>query len=64
MMNRLQKQNPQMYQMLQQARQGGANPVDLFKQVTKGYSPEQMNDLFTQAKQAGITDDVINQVRY
>ena len=53
-----------MYQMLQQARQNNANPADLFKQITKGYTPEQMNDFYAQAKQMGFTDDVINQVRY
>lgn len=64
MMLKLQKQNPQMYQMVQQAMQNGVNPTDLFKQVTKGYSKEQLDSLFTQAKQYGIQDDTINQVRY
>ena len=64
MLNNLQKQNPAMYTMIQQAMQNGVNPTDLFKQVTKGYSKEQLDNLFTQAKQYGISEDTINQVRY
>ena len=63
-MNQLLQKNPRMYQIVQQARQGNSNPRDLFKQVTKGYTPEQMENLFAQARQYGISDDVINQVRY
>lgn len=62
--NRLQRQNPQMYQMLQKARQNGTKPEELFKEVTNGYTPEQMNELFTRAKQMGIPDEIINRVRY
>ncbi len=64
MMNQLQTKNPLMYNLLQQAMQNNANPADLFKQVTKGYSSEQLETLFKEAKQYGITDDVIQQVRY
>jgi hypothetical protein len=53
-----------MYKIYEQARQGSTNPVDLFKQITKGYTPEQMEKLFSKAKQYGITDDVIQQVKY
>lgn len=52
-----------MFQFLEQARKNNNNPMDLFKQVTKNYSPEQMNSLFQKAKQFGINDDVIKQVQ-
>jgi hypothetical protein len=41
-----------------------SNPADLFKQVTRGYSKEQMEQLFNAAKQYGIPEEVIQQVRY
>ena len=53
-----------MYQMYQRARQANSNPADLFKQVTKGYSKEQLEQLFDAAKQYGIPEEVIQQVRY
>jgi hypothetical protein len=52
-----------MFQFLEQARKNNNNPMDLFKQVTKNYSPEQMNSLFEKAKQFGINDDIIQQVQ-
>lgn len=52
-----------MFQFLEQARKNNNNPMDLFKQVTKNYSPEQMNSLFQKAKRFGINDDVIKQVQ-
>ena len=52
-----------MFQFLEQARKNNNNPMDLFKQVTKNYSPEQMNSLFQKARQFGINDDVIKQVQ-
>ena len=35
----------------------------LFKQITNGYSPEQMNNLFNRAQQFGIPTDVINNLK-
>lgn len=37
--------------------------MDLFKQITHNYTPEQMNSLFTKAKQMGVSDDVLNQIQ-
>ena len=53
-----------MFQMYQQARQTNSNPADLFKQITKNYTPEQKEQLFNAAKQYGIPEEVIQQVRY
>jgi hypothetical protein len=52
-----------MFEFVKKAQSYNSNPADLFKQVTKGYTKEQMEELFTRAKQYGITDDVINKVR-
>jgi hypothetical protein len=37
--------------------------MDLFKQVTNGYTPEQMSQLFNRAKQMGVPDEVISQLQ-
>ena len=55
--------NPQMFQFLEQARKNNSNPQEIFKEITKNYKPEQMNNIFKQAKQFGISDDVINQLK-
>ena len=52
-----------MFQMLEQARKNNNNPMELLKQTTKDYSPEQINGLFERAKQFGISDDILNQAR-
>lgn len=52
-----------MFRVVEQARNNNSNPIDLFKQVTSGYSPEQMNNLFNRAKQIGVPDDVLQQLQ-
>ena len=52
-----------MFQIVDQARKKNNNPMDLLKQVTKNYNPEQMNGLFEKAKQFGISEDVIKQAQ-
>ena len=37
--------------------------MSLFRQITNGYSPEQMGKLYQNAKMIGIPEDVINQVQ-
>jgi hypothetical protein len=52
-----------MYNLVQQAYQKNANPSDLIKQIIVNYTPEQKEEFFKQAKQYGISDDVINQFK-
>ena len=52
-----------MFQMIEQARKNNGNPVDLFKQVTNKYTPEQLDNLFSKAKQMGVPDEYINQIK-
>lgn len=52
-----------MFQFLEQARKNNNNPMDLFKQVTKNYKPEQIESIFKQARQFGIGDDIINKLK-
>ena len=62
-MNQIRARNPQAFQMLEQARKNNNNPMELLKQVTQNYTPEQVNGLFERAKKFGIPDDVLEQTR-
>ena len=55
--------NPQVFQVIEQARKNNGNPMEMFKQITNGYKPEQLNNLFDRAKQMGIPEEYINQVK-
>ena len=59
---RLKQTNPQMYQLYQTARQQNANPDDILKQITKNYDTNTMQQFKQQAKQFGISDDLLNQL--
>ena len=61
--NQLQKANPQMFQMYQMARQQNANPNDLLTQLTSNYDETTMKRFKEQAKQFGISDDLLNQLK-
>ena len=63
LMNQLKVKNPQMFNMISQAQKNNQNPMELFKQVTNGYSPEQMNNLMTQAKNMGFPTEILEQVQ-
>ena len=55
--------NPQTFQMINQARQNQNNPMELFKQATANYTPQQLEGIFTRAKQMGLPDEYIEQVK-
>ena len=63
LMNQLKIKNPQMFQTLEKAIQNKDNPMELFKQVTNGYTPEQMQSLMTQARNMGFPEDILNQIQ-
>lgn len=52
-----------MFQFLNQAQKNKSNPEELFKEVTKNYKPEQMENIFNRARQFGIGDDIINKLK-
>lgn len=52
-----------MVQMVEQAKKNQNNPLELFKQITKGKSPEQMNTFYKQVEQMGFSPDIINQLK-
>lgn len=49
--------------MVEQARKSQKNPMEMFKEVTKDYKPEQMDAIFNRARQFGIPDDAIKQLQ-
>ena len=63
LMNQLKAKNPQMYQMINQAKQNQNNPIEMFKEITKEYTPEQFESLYKQAEQMGFSNDLINQLK-
>lgn len=52
-----------MFQVVEQAQKNQNNPLELLKQVTKNYTPEQMNGLFEKARQFGVSDDILKQAQ-
>ena len=52
-----------MFQMVEQARQNKTNPMEMFKQITSKYSPEQMNSFYTQAEKMGFSPELLNQIK-
>ena len=52
-----------MFQIIEQARKNNNDPIALFKEVTNNYKPDQLNNLFEKAKQMGVPDEYINQVK-
>jgi len=52
-----------MFQFVEQAQKNKSNPQELFKEITKDYKPEQMNMIFDKAKQFGVSEDIINQLK-
>lgn len=52
-----------MFQMVQQAMQNKSNPMELYKSVTKGRTPEQMDAFYKRVEQMGFSPDVINKLK-
>lgn len=62
-MQQIQSQNPQGFQILNQAMNNGTNPMQLIKQVMSNVSSQQMQDIMTQAKQLGVPDEILQQMQ-
>ena len=63
MMGQLKNKNPQMFALINQASQNNTNPMELLKQVTSNYTPEQMQNLLSRAEQFGVPKDVLNKIQ-
>ena len=60
--NQLKQTNPQMYQLYQTARQQNANPNDILQQLTRNYDVNTKQRFKQQAKQFGISDELLNTI--
>ena len=60
---RLKVSNPGMFEQYNKWVQGNANPMDLFKQITGNYSPEQMQNFMNFAKGFGVPDSLLQQIQ-
>ena len=63
MLGKLKTANPKGFSMVQSMMQSGNNPMPLLKNLLGGMSPEQLDGFFSTAKQMGISDADIQQVR-
>jgi len=52
-----------MFQFLSQAQKNQSNPQEIFRQVTKNYNPKQMEMIFSKAKQLGVPEEIIQQIK-
>ncbi len=52
-----------MFQMVSQARQNQNNPIEMFKEITSKYTPEQMENFYTQAEKMGFSSDLIESLK-
>lgn len=52
-----------MFQLVEQARKNQSNPMEMFRDVTKNYSSEQMNSLINRAKQFGVPEEVLQNIQ-
>lgn len=60
----LQQQNPNAYNMIMKAKQLKADPSNIFRQIKSNLSEEQLEKLFSDAKQIyGLPDNFIEQVK-
>lgn len=51
-----------MASQIQEMIKSNGNPMELFKQVTKSYTPDKMNSFINQARQMGFSEDLLKQV--
>lgn len=56
--------NPQAFQKVEKAMQNRDNPVEFFKQITQGRTPEQMEEFYKKAEKMGFSPEIINQLKY
>lgn len=62
-MNQLQSKNPQMFQMINLARNNGTNPEGILKQMIGNSNPQQMQSVIQQARQFGVPDNVLSKIQ-
>lgn len=59
MMNQLKARNPQVFQKYEQLKNSNGDPVKMLKEVTGGFTPEQMQGFTNLAKRFGFSEEQI-----
>ena len=59
LMNKLKVQNPQGFQLINQAMQNNGNPEMMLNQIIGNISPEQKQSILSQAKNYGVPDNIL-----
>lgn len=62
-MAQIKAKNPQMANQIQGLINSNGNPIDIYHQIMKDKSPEQVEKFYQYAKQCGIPDNLLNQVQ-
>jgi len=52
-----------MFQMLEQVKQNQSNPLDLLKQVTGNYTPQQLQNFYATAQNMGFPQEVLTEIQ-
>ena len=55
----LQQKNPRAYNLIEQAKNNGTNPMNMLQQVMKGSTPEQKEALIKQ----GVPKNILSQIQ-
>ena len=63
LISQLRQRQPQMFQFLEQARQNQSSPMDLLKQVTGNYTPQQLQNFYITAQRMGFPDEVLTEIQ-
>jgi hypothetical protein len=49
--------------MINQAKEKQNDPMELFKNITSNYTPDQMNNFYSQAEKLGFSSELLEQVK-
>ena len=63
LMNKLKVQNPQGFQLINQAMQNNGNPEMMLNQIIGNISPEQKQSILSQAKNYGVPDNILSKIQ-
>lgn len=63
LMQRLQKTNPNGYNLINQAMQNGGDPNALLKQVIGNVNPEQRQQILNTARSYGAPDNILSKLQ-
>lgn len=60
---KLQKMYPQALNQMQNLAKSNTSPIELFQQLMKDKTPEQMSSFYNFAKRYGVNDEMLSQLQ-